>query len=121
MMNMFVGECRYRYGATSMALAYYARHGCTSRADTPVQKLGDTGVPTNDLQRLSAAVLKLRADIRQLPVDGSVPTEHARTALANVSLVRIPADISRTSGGNANAGGGERPDGAADGSVDRAT
>lgn len=104
-----------------MALAYYARHGCTPRADVPVQKLGDTGVPTSDLQRLSAAVLKLRADIRQLPVDGSVPTEHARTALANVSLVQIPADIRSTSDGNADANYRERPDAANDDRIERAT
>lgn len=120
-MDMFIYWCVYRYGATSMGLAYYARHGCTPRADTPVQKLGDTGVPTDDLQRLSAAVLKLRADIRQLPVDGSVPTEHARTALAKVSLVQIPADISSISDSNANAGGGERPDVGTDDRIDRAT
>lgn len=79
-----------RYGASSVVLAFFAKNGCYSRSEERVQKMDDTEVPTSSLRNLQNSVTKLRADIRQLPQDSIVSTEHAQHALSEVSFVQIP-------------------------------
>lgn len=87
----------FRYGAASTVLGFYSRFGCYARSESRVQKLYDTEVPTLDLRALQASVLKLRADIRQMPVDGVVEVQHGHDALSNVSFVEVPSDVKQAS------------------------
>lgn len=87
-----------RCGAGSVVLAFFSKQGCYSRSEKTSQKLDDTEVPTASLRDLQQSVLKLRNDLRSLPLDSSnsVSTDRATQALANVSLIQVPQSMKMT-------------------------
>lgn len=82
-----------------MAQAFFAKHGCYSRAEQRVQKLGDTEVPTASLRKLRESNVELRGAIGDILAGGTLENTKALKVLQDIALVDVPSSVRTASNG----------------------
>lgn len=80
-----------RLGAASVLEAFYARHKVPASDGKVVEEVGDSEVPSQDIDQLRETIQTLQHGLQKLPLDGTVSgVDTAQEACQKVAIITSP-------------------------------